>query len=63
MVCAWVCAVQVGEPGGTGNKMAGGVMLVQRDDGKTYTGKLTWYVAFVSLAAGSGGLLFGERPS
>eukprot|EP00884_Botryococcus_braunii_P018297 jgi/Botrbrau1/5150/Bobra.0172s0022.1 len=39
--------------------MAGGVMLVQRDDGKTYTGKLTGYVVFVCIVAGSGGLLFG----
>jgi hypothetical protein len=40
--------------------MAGGVMLVERTDGKTYTGKLTGYVVFVSIVAGSGGLLFGE---
>lgn len=57
-MCAWV-PLQVG---GACDTMAGGVMLVQRTDGKTYTGRLTWYVAFVSLAAGSGGLLFGKRP-
>ncbi len=35
-------------------------MLVERSDGKVYSGKLTLYVIFVCFVAGSGGLLFGE---